>query len=149
MTDKPLCPECGNPKVWLSSPEVWTCFKCEGAPERRSVDLWFWLIVLGLLLFTFLMIYGTWKTGTRIENLTQTWEEPDTGMSPREIKIMFLYVLIIALVGALVAYAMERGKERCPACGEVLRLVHEVQKYKCLHCGSWYPREDIEVEVVE
>lgn len=62
--------------------------------------------------------------------------------------MLIIFGLIFAIM-ILVAYALEKGKERCPACGEVLRLVHEVSKYKCLHCGAWYPREDIEVEVVE
>ncbi len=61
---------------------------------------------------------------------------------------LLVFGLIFAIM-ILLAYALEKGKERCPACGEVLRLVPPVQKYKCIHCGAWYPREDIEVEVVE
>ena len=61
------------------------------------------------------------------------------------IPIAYLAVLVVALV---VAHIL-KGKERCPKCGKVLRLVREVQKYKCFHCGTWYDREDIEVEVVD
>lgn len=59
------------------------------------------------------------------------------------------WFVIVLVLGSTVAVIMEMGKERCPACGEVLKEVDEVDKYKCLHCGAWYDREDIEVEVVD
>ena len=144
MTDKPLCPDCGRPLVWLSSPEVWKCFKCQKPPEPSWAPWWMWILLIVIMAFMFalmiLLPFPPAHNGSG--NLTQAADQV-------ELSRGLAWFVVILLLGMGVGYAMERGKERCPACGEVLRLVHEVQKYKCLHCGSWYPREDIEVEVVD
>lgn len=67
-------------------------------------------------------------------------------MEPYEV---IAWAVTVFLLMSVVAVILEMGRERCPACGEVLKEVSEVDKYKCLHCGAWYDREDIEVEVVD
>jgi len=61
----------------------------------------------------------------------------------------FVLTFFICLVAGLVAYLLERGKERCPHCGEILRLVRDVDKYLCKHCGTWFERDDIDLPEVE
>ena len=56
------------------------------------------------------------------------------------------FLVVFLYLGCLSIIVLEMKRQRCPSCGKVLRFVSEVDKYKCMRCGTWYPREDIETE---
>ena len=114
----------------------------------NEVLRWIVLLILAIvmcaaLLMTLYLLPPLHGDGMNI-TMEQESSEP---VSPNSIDLL-IGAIIIGFIAVTVAIIMEHGRERCPSCGEILRLVEEVQKYKCLHCGSWYPREDIEVEVI-
>lgn len=81
-----------------------------------------------------------------MENLTvdQDVDDPDSW----SLEGALIIIGMISAIGILVAYTMEKNRERCPSCGEVLKKMH-TGDYYCLHCRSMFDAEDIEVEVVE
>ena len=147
MTDKPLCPGCGHPKVWLSSPEKWICFKCEKPPETGSPPPWWLWIVMAIMiiLMIYLMIILDFPTSHNGSgNLTQALDQVKEGGD----LYLITGFLVIIIFGTVVAYALERGRERCPKCGEVLKKT-PTGHYYCMHCRSMFDPDEIEVEVVE
>lgn len=148
----PPCPSCGRTMVYHSNLFRYQCHRCcldakEKAEREETFPLpwWIWLImILIFALFFAIYILGQ-NAGGGPTNLTHSDGTVDV-VASQWAGLAYLVVLVVALV---VAHLLKAGKERCPSCGKVLHLVREVQKYKCLQCGAWYEREDIEVEVVD
>ena len=133
--------------VYLSALHRYQCFKCmepKREEERKPLPWWIWLILtMVALIIIGMALLGLGHGTVGITNLTRS-EGGKEG-----VQDALAWVVVIGFLGTIVAIIMEMKRERCPACGECLRFVSELDKYKCLHCGAWYPREDIEVEGFE
>lgn len=150
----PKCPDCGRLMVYHSNLHRYQCHPCaidererteaeETVPLPWPLPWWLWVLLALILLFCLaLAIYGFPEGGGGMSNLTQSEAQ-------ERAQDALAWVIVVGFIGCIVALIMEMKRERCPACGECLRLVSEVDKYKCMHCGAWYPREDIEVEGYE
>lgn len=131
------CPRCGyDPDA--PPPEPW---------KWRSAEGYLVLVIILIVVSTLVATLLSWiwagcpSGGGGVVNVTQDMG----GAKDLEDPYMFGAFAAIAIIAVLAGWLLERNRERCPTCGEVLRLVPEVDKYKCLHCGEWFDRDDIDL----
>lgn len=115
---------------------------------RGLILRWIILMILAIVMCAVIVMTMIYLPPLHGDGRNLTMEQAGSEPVPPDSIDLLIGAIIIGFIAVIVAIIMEHGRERCPSCGEILRLVEEVQKYKCLHCGSWYPREDIEVEVI-
>ncbi len=128
-----------------------SCPRCGYDPEKedREVEIsWLVLalIIAMIVLLALAFLFGPKGGGGGLVNLTVDQDEGPTVLTRLEV---LLITFAICFIAGLVAHLLERGRERCPHCGEILRLVRDVDKYHCIHCRTWFNREDIEIPEVD
>ena len=135
----PPCPSCGRPMVYISAQHRYQCYKCLKDRKEPSEPYPLWLLIAIIFVIIIIIIilgivFSPYVLNSRGNMIIYEFSIP----------IAYLAVLVVAVV---VAHIL-KGKERCPACGKVLKHT-PTGHYYCMKCRKMYDPEDIEVEVVD